>query len=389
MLRRRRRIQASFVNVKHQSKSISRPFAVKLWLLNHGKSRRRSPHGWRKMLLCRRSPLVLVCCTPSASRTSSSVENSTRTCSICPRNVIERWFNVISTRRPFWRINVSKRKQVCPACDRSYSRRSILLKEISVGCSRYVDQLIDEMNRDTSFSPSLKKSDSFQSPSVQTFASRSINRSETSSQRRSKTPQPMASSHSTIITKHPSMERINRLAQPKGHRFHSASHVRSTLPENLTSQDLFGNLDDGRHHRQRPSNAEKPKITSEDHRFHELVRSFSDVHQRALSQSPTVNSIVQANPSLQTDREQRIINRRLLLSRSTNRHRLLPQFYNKTHTQWIDISAWDVCCDRNKVFASIAWDERQCVGLDAVIYFFSNDRDRERTENERRNTNES
>ena len=135
------------------------------------------------------------------------------------------------------------------------------------------------------------------------------------------------------------MERINRLAQPKGQRLLSASHVRSNVSENLTARELFGTLDEIPPQRPRTSHAEPSKGASEDRRFHQLVNSFSDVHPRAPSHLPTVQSIVQANPSLQSERAQRLANRRLLLSRSMNRPARIPQFYSKTQTHLIDIGA--------------------------------------------------
>ena len=97
-----------------------------------------------------------------------------------------------------------------------------------------------------------------------------------------------------------SMERINRLALPKGHRSHSFSHVRPTTGLRLNANDLFGPLDGA------PSTSKsrlEEKIC-EDERFHQLVQTCTDIHLHdSAGQLRSVESIVQSNPSLQDQRK--------------------------------------------------------------------------------------
>ena len=94
-----------------------------------------------------------------------------------------------------------------------------------------------------------------------------------------------------------SMERINRLALPKGYRQMSGAHVRSHTVGSLTANDLFGHLDD---HGTVPEKSQSEEKICNDERFHQLVQTCSDIHLRdCASELRSVENIIQSNPSLQ------------------------------------------------------------------------------------------
>lgn len=93
-----------------------------------------------------------------------------------------------------------------------------------------------------------------------------------------------------------SMERINRLALPKGRRSHSFSHVRSNTAFSLNPNDLFEQLDI-------TTSATKSRFEEkicEDERFHQLVQTCTNIHLHdSTNELRSVESIVQSNSSLQ------------------------------------------------------------------------------------------
>lgn len=98
--------------------------------------------------------------------------------------------------------------------------------------------------------------------------------------------------------KQESMDRLNRLAQPRGRPLRSLDHVRSHYVQPLTVRDLFGEVDDASTRTSGISH--KSKSVTSDTRFQQLVESCEDIHVPELSaRKPTVESIVQSNSSLQ------------------------------------------------------------------------------------------
>jgi uncharacterized coiled-coil DUF342 family protein len=97
-----------------------------------------------------------------------------------------------------------------------------------------------------------------------------------------------------------SMDRINRLAQPRGRPLHSLDHVRSHYLQPITVKDLFGDIDNVSNCTSLRS--DKSKNVTNDARFQQLIETCEGVHvPETTAQTQTVQSIVQSNPSLQDE----------------------------------------------------------------------------------------
>jgi hypothetical protein len=194
---------------------------------------------------------------------------------------------------------------------------------------RHVDQATYGTNRIPSsrMQSSRKDGAALISPSVQSLLSRSgansdptFNRRQQSLTRQIKTARPLkAQGDITPTSNSPTptdqrlptrqqmaRERLNRLAQPKGFRFKSAAtdHTRSMASDGQTPEDVFGKIDQVSQVSATPIRdilPNKPKTPADDKRFHHLVNVFSQVHAAEASNSQTVQSIIQANPSLQDE----------------------------------------------------------------------------------------
>jgi hypothetical protein len=107
-----------------------------------------------------------------------------------------------------------------------------------------------------------------------------------------------------------SRETLNRLSQPKGYRFKSATsdHVRSNPSEiTATAEEIFGEIDLASEVISSPVSNPlpvKPKSAVDDKRFHHLLGAFSQVHAAQTPNLPTCKSIVAANTSLQDNEGQ-------------------------------------------------------------------------------------
>lgn len=137
-----------------------------------------------------------------------------------------------------------------------------------------------------------------------------------------------------------SLERINRLAQPRGRPLHSTDHIRSHYIKTINVQDLFGDIDNISNCNSSLLSVQS-KSTTNDTRFSELVETISPVHEPESSpRSQTVRNIVESNPSLQ-DEEGRWKMANIPLSRTVElkQHikKLTKQFSSKTSTHLIDL----------------------------------------------------
>lgn len=143
----------------------------------------------------------------------------------------------------------------------------------------------------------------------------------------------------SLTQKQISLERINRLAQPKSLRVKTTAnpeHVRSNLNEETakTAEDLFGKIENTSEVITRIENIpiEKPKSAADDHRFRHLVGVFSEVYAARKPISKSVRSIVQANPSLQDEEGQWKSGRNSAISRKAEierHHKALADKLNK------------------------------------------------------------
>jgi hypothetical protein len=98
-----------------------------------------------------------------------------------------------------------------------------------------------------------------------------------------------------------SLERINRLSQPKGRRFDPSSkdHIRSNMMKNVNAHDLFENIDKTSH--RNFSKSKESEMSINDRRFQKLIYLFSEMHEREPTSIQSVKSVIQSNTSLQSD----------------------------------------------------------------------------------------
>jgi len=108
-----------------------------------------------------------------------------------------------------------------------------------------------------------------------------------------------------------SRERLNRLAQPKGYHFKSATtnYIRSNTSEQTeTAEEAFAKIDETLQETSQETSSpkygilpEKTKSAVQDKRFSHLMDVFCKVHAAQKSDLPTFKTIVQNNTSLQDD----------------------------------------------------------------------------------------
>ncbi|UJR09300.1 hypothetical protein I4U23_013543 [Adineta vaga] len=137
-----------------------------------------------------------------------------------------------------------------------------------------------------------------------------------------------------------SIDRINRLAQPRGRPYQSLDHVRSHYIPPITVKDLFGEIDDVSNVNTQLS--DKSRSIMNDTRFQQLVETCSDVHtpENTTAHLKTVQNIVQSNPSLQ-DKE----GRWQMTNKSQNRtvefkkhlKKLSKEFSSTKHKHLVDL----------------------------------------------------
>lgn len=212
----------------------------------------------------------------------------------------------------------------------------ILFFTFSMYLFRYIKHMTPTTNRSPSSSRlSLNKTDQIMSSSFQSNSPRVVKQLE--SNKTNETLQPIFTK-SRSNRQQLSLERINRLAQPKGRPLYSKDHVRSHYVQAITVRDLFRDMDDA-------SNCNtllsvQSKSTS-DTRFNELVDIFSDIHEpQSSSKLQSVQNIVQSNPSLQ-DEEGRWKMANIPLSRTdelkNHIKKLTEQFSSKSSMHIIDL----------------------------------------------------
>jgi hypothetical protein len=186
------------------------------------------------------------------------------------------------------------------------------------------------MNRATpsSLHSNQQVDNSFVSPSMPVFLSRSITKSDLRYDRKPQPPTrqirtaeamesrpevPKIKSSTPATGQRPpasrqmSRERLNILSLPKGVRPKGA-HVqpRRINPTDgaETAEEALAKVDDTSHVTSvqiQENSSEKPKTIMDDSRFQDLMGAFVQVHVRENSKSRSFKSIVGANPSLQDD----------------------------------------------------------------------------------------
>jgi hypothetical protein len=179
----------------------------------------------------------------------------------------------------------------------------------------------------------LNKTDQIMSSSFQSNSPRVVKQLE--SNKKNETLQPILRSN----RRQSSLERINRLAQPKGRPLYSKDHVRSHYVQAITVRDLFHDMDDMSNCNSLLS--DQSKSTTSDIRFNQLVDIFSDIHEsRSSSKLQSVQNIVQSNSSLQ-DEEGRWKMANIPLSRTdelkNHIKKLTEQFSSKSSMHIIDL----------------------------------------------------
>ena len=183
---------------------------------------------------------------------------------------------------------------------------------------------------------SLNKSDQSILSTFQPASSRSI--AQPNIQSKTSKLQPITPK---VLTKRQqeSMERINRLAQPRGRPYHSLDHVRSHYIQPITVKDLFGEVDDTSNVNSQLS--DKSRTGVNDQRFQQLIENCEDVHiPKTTAHLRTVQNIIESNPSLQDDEG------RWMMTNKTPRRsvqfkkqlqKLSKQFASPKHTHLIDL----------------------------------------------------
>ncbi len=209
---------------------------------------------------------------------------------------------------------------------------------------RYIGPHANQMELEFPSKLTSSTNDSFKFPSVQSSTERSIVNSEsTFSQKK-----PKKFSNLPQI----SLERINRLAQPKGrrykpmpkdhrykptpkdHRYESTpnDYIRPNIVETLTVQDIFHNIDDINNQKSNELNS-----SIDDKRFRQLIHLFSEVHERESSTIRSLKGIIQSNESLQYNSE--LWETKNTIEEEHDEDILNESSYSKTDTYLIDACA--------------------------------------------------
>ncbi len=164
---------------------------------------------------------------------------------------------------------------------------------LSIDCFSYIEPFKDDLEKDARSC----RIDSSSFPSIQSFTTRFISKSEsTFSQQR-----PWVKKNKSIKTsiRQPiSLERINRLAQPKGQPMKIPTIMRS---KPIIAEDIFENFDNISNQKSFLFN--QSKIATDDKRFLQLFSVFSEFNQRKSSNIQSVQNLIRLNPSLQYDTE--------------------------------------------------------------------------------------
>lgn len=183
---------------------------------------------------------------------------------------------------------------------------------------------------------SLNKSDQSILSAFQPPSSRSIAQSDIHS--KTNKLQPIAPK---VLTKRQqeSMERINRLAQPRGRPYQPIDHVRSHYIQPITVKDLFGEIDDVSNVNSQVS--DRSRIAVNDQRFQQLIENCENVHipERA-AHLHTVQDIIESNPSLQDDEGRwKMTNKTPHRTVQFKKHiqKISKQFASPKHTHLIDL----------------------------------------------------
>lgn len=174
----------------------------------------------------------------------------------------------------------------------------IRLFSFSIYSFRYIEPHITDIDPDSSLKWMTNRDDQSKllsnrdeqnkSPSCQSYTTRSFIKSESTYFQGKQSAQQQIS-----------LEKINRLSQPKGRQFDTKTknHIRPNVVGSLTAQDIFGNIDDTY---QKPFAINQLPTTTDDKRFRRLIHLFSEVHEREPSNvHQSVQSLIQSKESLQ------------------------------------------------------------------------------------------
>ena len=99
-----------------------------------------------------------------------------------------------------------------------------------------------------------------------------------------------------------SFDRLARLSSTKGQRNQPNEHVRFNRISPLNPEDIFHELRPILNEKSTTPRNEKSKNSTDDQRFYKLMETFSNNHQRPISNGQTIQNIIQSNSALYSER---------------------------------------------------------------------------------------